>query len=95
MLILWSGECFSKIYTRPVFFHFPMQTKKCTSILMTSMLSAEKSKPSEPGIFHQKIDPRHTVLEAPKTDTPPLKAEASQKKKEGTVKPNDKAKNKP
>ena len=57
---------------------------------MTSMRSAEKSKPSiSPSreYFHQKIDPHHSVLEAPKTDTPPPKAEASQKKKEGTVKP--------
>ena len=27
-------KCFSKIYTQPVSFHFPLQTNKCTSILI-------------------------------------------------------------
>ena len=32
-LVTCKSSRFSKIYTRPVSFHFPMQTKKCSSIL--------------------------------------------------------------
>ena len=55
MLILWNPKCFSKIYKWPVYFHFPMQTKKCTSILTCiSMLKRQitpKSKKTQCQFF--------------------------------------------
>ena len=57
-------DFFHKIYTWPLSFHFPMQTKKCTSILIFMLTRWQNPKKSKnqyqflrhvTGVFHWKI----------------------------------------